>query len=568
MAQSLRVARLNLYRPIPSDPSVWFDADEIAQARAYNRPLQVFSFVYGFVGFATLSILVVSRAVPRLIRATGASSWPLQLLVALVVLVVAITVVTLPLDAWKARYQRRWQMAVSSRTSPVNRIAALIGETLLFLLLLAVILFPVWFLIRSTAYWWILAALVVYATFLTVFLLLPAVFVPFFGKITKIDDDDLRRRVRRVAREAGVDVSDVYQSDESKRTPTQGGYIAGLGRSRRVVLYDNLLSRPGAEIDVFIARKISGMRRRHGLVKAASFLAIIAGQFAVIRLAVAWKPLLRIGGFSNVREPAAAPLLVLLFMLTFLGVELAAAWIGRAQSRINNLGALEFTRDADAYMALIRGLHARNREELAPSWWRRVRSQDPTPAELLTLGEWWRARRRVTVLFTDIEDSTAMLERLGDEGWYEVRRDHNELIRERVAAHDGTEVDSAGDGFLIVFQDAGEALLCAIESQQALDAYNAGHPDVRLSVRMGLHAGDVIRKGREVIGREVHVAARVASCARGGEILASAAVREAVQATDRFSFEDERDVELKGFNGTYALWRVPWAGAREPAIRN
>jgi class 3 adenylate cyclase len=80
---------------------------------------------------------------------------------------------------------------------------------------------------------------------------------------------------------------------------------------------------------------------------------------------------------------------------------------------------------------------------------------------------------------------------------------------------------------------------------------------------MGLHAGDVIRKGHEVIGREVHVAARVASCAAGGEILASAAVRDAVQGTDRFSFEDERTVELKGFTDPYTLWRVSWAPERE-----
>ena len=563
MAQSLWVARLNLYRPIPSDPSDWFDADEIAQARAYNRPLQRIAFTYAFVAFAAMTAFIAAHAGPRLIRAVGVTAWPLQLLIVVAAMSLVLSIVSAPFETLKARYQRRWEMVTPSRIPAAKRVATYLRDLVLSPVFLAIILLPTWFLIRTTQYWWILAAAVMYGTFLAMLVLLPSVVTPFDGKVTPIDDDDLRRRVRRVAREAGVEVSDVYQSDESKRTPQQGGYIS-FGRTRRVVLFDNLLARPRAEIDVFLARKISNLRHRSNVTRALALFAMIVTQFAIIRAVVAWAPLLHFAGVATVRDPGAVPLVAVIFAASFIAVELISAWVGRSQSRRANLDSLEFTRDADAYMALIRGLHARNREELAPSWWRRVRSAQPTPAELLALGAWWRARRRVTVLFTDIEDSTSLLDRLGDNGWYEVRRDHNEIIRACVAAHEGIEVDSAGDGFLIVFEDAGEALLCAMESQPLLDTYNHEHPGIDLRVRMGLHAGDVIRKGREVIGREVHVAARVASCASGGEILVSASVRDALQGTDRFAFEDGRSVELKGFTGAYTVWRVPWAVAREP----
>src|SRR5581483_457041 len=235
-----------------------------------------------------------------------------------------------------------------------------------------------WALIRITSMWWIFTGLVLLAIGVVF-----TVLMPVFTNLTLIEDDDLRRRVRKVSREAGADVLDIFQSDESHRTPLQGGYVGGLGRRRRFVLYDNLLSRPPAEIDVFLARKISHIRRRHSIAGVGVLVSLIAVQFAVIRLALGWAPLLRLAGVTSVRDPAALPLAGLVFAVTLLLVEVGGAWVKRAQGRIANLDALEFTRAADAYMSLIRGINASNREEIAPSWWRRVRSPHPTPAELL-----------------------------------------------------------------------------------------------------------------------------------------------------------------------------------------
>ena len=162
----------------------------------------------------------------------------------------------------------------------------------------------------------------------------------------------------------------------------------------------------------------------------------------------------------------------------------------------------------------------------------------------------------VTVLFTDIEGSTQITEALGDTEWIRVLRAHNLLIREQVAAHSGIEVKSQGDGFMLAFASAEEALGCAIGIQRALaEAPLDGH---RLRVRIGLHTGEAIREEDDFYGKDVILAARIAAEARGGEILVSRLVQELTERSGRFSFTDPTDVELKGLSGMHSLSAVRW----------
>ena len=162
----------------------------------------------------------------------------------------------------------------------------------------------------------------------------------------------------------------------------------------------------------------------------------------------------------------------------------------------------------------------------------------------------------VTIMFSDIESSTAMADRLGDARFMEVLREHNAIIREKVQAHGGFEVKSEGDGFMVAFQSAGKALACASAIQKALLVRNesAGEP---VRVRMGLHAGEVIKEGEDFFGRNVIMAARVASQANGGEILASAVVKTLTQGSD-VPWGEKRTVELKGLSGEHEIWAVEW----------
>ena len=162
----------------------------------------------------------------------------------------------------------------------------------------------------------------------------------------------------------------------------------------------------------------------------------------------------------------------------------------------------------------------------------------------------------VTVLFTDIEGSTQLTEALGDARWIPVLRAHNAVVRDQVAAHSGIEVKSQGDGFMLAFASAEDALRCAIEIQRALvEAPLDGH---RLRVRIGLHTGEPIREEDDFYGKSVILAARIAAEARGGEILVSRLVRELTERSARFTFTDPTDVELKGLSGMHPLSAVRW----------
>ncbi|MGO9164331.1 MAG: LuxR C-terminal-related transcriptional regulator [Streptosporangiaceae bacterium] len=131
------------------------------------------------------------------------------------------------------------------------------------------------------------------------------------------------------------------------------------------------------------------------------------------------------------------------------------------------------------------------------------------------------ATQTLTFLFTDIEGSTAMLQRLGD-AWAGVLADHYRLIRAVLAAHDGEEVVTLGDEFSAVFASPLACVDAAIQMQRALisHAWPAGE---RVRLRMGIHSGEASQTAAGLVGLEVHRASRIAAVAHGGQVVVSAA---------------------------------------------
>ncbi len=158
---------------------------------------------------------------------------------------------------------------------------------------------------------------------------------------------------------------------------------------------------------------------------------------------------------------------------------------------------------------------------------------------------------RVAILFSDIEESTALNERIGDRAWVRLIDRHDKMVGRHVKRHAGYVVKSQGDGFMIAFAQPEEAVRCGLDIQRELQKRHNG-----IRVRIGIHAGKSVRRGDDLFGRNVAMAARVASAADGGEVLVSESVREAVGDQDGIAFDDGRDVELKGFSGTHRLYAL------------
>jgi class 3 adenylate cyclase len=171
-----------------------------------------------------------------------------------------------------------------------------------------------------------------------------------------------------------------------------------------------------------------------------------------------------------------------------------------------------------------------------------------------------------TILFTDVEGSAALTQRLGDAKARQLLREHERIVREALKAHGGTEVKTMGDGFMACFSSATRALECAIAMQRAFAQHNAAllrqaqdaHTEpVEVRIRIGLNAGEPIAEDEDLFGTAVILAARVAAKAEGGEILASDVVRQLV-AGKGFLFSDRGDVVLRGFEDPVRLYEVRW----------
>ena len=162
----------------------------------------------------------------------------------------------------------------------------------------------------------------------------------------------------------------------------------------------------------------------------------------------------------------------------------------------------------------------------------------------------------VTILFTDIEASTQLNERLGDVRWLELLRAHHAIVRDQVHQHGGFEVKSQGDGFMIAFPSARRAVECARAIQDAIASQLGDHADGSIRLRIGLHTGEAIKEEADFYGKNIVLAARIADRARGGEILASSVVKQLTESAGDLRFENERELELDGLAGTHTVYRV------------
>jgi class 3 adenylate cyclase len=165
-------------------------------------------------------------------------------------------------------------------------------------------------------------------------------------------------------------------------------------------------------------------------------------------------------------------------------------------------------------------------------------------------------RALATLLFTDLVDSTSIANRVGDTAWRELLTAHFESMRRELDRFGGREVDTTGDGVFATFDGPARALHCA-------DAMRRAASRQGLTIRAGVHVGEVELVGGGVRGVAVHEAARVMANAGAGEILASEMTR-VLASTAGLQFEDRGLHELKGLAGE---WRLYALASESPAGR-
>jgi STE24 endopeptidase len=396
MATAVDIKRsgINPWRAYPADPADFFSAEEIAKAKSYVTPLRRVGLVEKLVVFLVDLAVVRLHLAPWLLRELDIRNWVAGLMITVVLITVVGTVAGIGWGAYRELvYDKRWGFSTQT-------VKGFVSDTVKSLLLgpviLTLIALPLWYVIRHTELWWVFGWLVVSFVSLGIGVLSPVLIDPIFNKFKRIDDEDLHADLVGLAREVGTDIAEVQVSDASRRTRKHNAYVTGMGKTRKLVLFDTLLTEPRPHIRSVAAHEIGHWKLRHIRRHVPLGIGLLFLNFLVVRLVLEWDALLRFAGVHSLKDPASIPLFLLVFPLPGLVTSLLQAWFIRAGEREADLFALEATQDATAAAEMERNLHVQNLADLAPSRWKRLTADHPPAAERLAMIEGWRGNHSIS----------------------------------------------------------------------------------------------------------------------------------------------------------------------------
>jgi len=165
-----------------------------------------------------------------------------------------------------------------------------------------------------------------------------------------------------------------------------------------------------------------------------------------------------------------------------------------------------------------------------------------------------------SILFTDLEGSTALLEEVGESAYMVLLAEHDAIIRRSLLASRGREVKHTGDGIMASFDEVADALRCSLAIQEAFGARvpRAGTPELR--VRIGIAAGEPVDHNDDLFGSTVHLASRICQAAEPGHVLVSQVVRD-LGSGQGFGFDEGRSLQLSGFRGPTRVFELTRSSA-------
>jgi len=372
-----------------------FTPEELERARRYHRPLYFVLLVDATLGLVALSLLAFTRVGSWLYAVVDEIPWWGRALLFPILVLGVLTVLRLPLSFWRGHVRERgW--GFSTQTAGgwlLDRAKGFVVTAVLSAL--AVLAFVA--LARAVPGAWPAAAAPGAALLvLALGFAGPIVLEPLFNRFRPLGDAALAGEMRALAERAGVPVRDVLVADASRRTRRENAYVSGLGRTRRIVLFDNLLeaSEP-RQIRLVIAHELGHRRARH--VERGTLLAM-AGAAAVVLVLwglLSWPALLEAIGASGPGDPRVAPFLFLVVgVFELIGLPLGAA-LSRRWEREADRSSLELTRDPQAFESAHRRLARANLADLEPprAFYALLFSH-PTPPERIAAARAWAREAR------------------------------------------------------------------------------------------------------------------------------------------------------------------------------
>jgi STE24 endopeptidase len=382
-----RIPAISVYRRLKANPADYFSPEEISRSRAYHRPHNRLNLISSVIGILMIVAIIWLKVGPRLIDAVGVSAWPLQLFVVVSALIVISLILRLPVAIYRTFvHEKKWGFTTQK---PGVFVSDQIKGLVIALTLLNALFIIMWAIIRATDLWWLLGAVVLMLFSVIIVAIAPIVIIPLFNKLTPIEDDDLRTHLRELAKRGGIEVADVLAMDASKRTRHDNAFFTGLGKTKRVVIFDNMVGWDRNLVDVVIAHEVGHWRHRHLISSiligtVTSFLVFVGLKFLM-----EWQAVLEWAGVTGVEDPGVIPLFILAFGLGSAITSLIDSWVSRAHERQADLFALNLIRSPAAFTKVWREFQEKDIADLSPSWWKRMNGSHPPVFERIAFGELW-----------------------------------------------------------------------------------------------------------------------------------------------------------------------------------
>jgi STE24 endopeptidase len=366
-----------------------FGPDLVARGNAFTADIRPASYGSLVVGLVAVLWLGLSRRGLRLVRTVAAWQrwWWLQTLVAVAVVVVLVWLLTAPFAVWREVVLRRWDLSTQDwvgwlvdEGKGLALTVVVAGVALVLLVGLARLL-PRW--------WFVPAGLAAAGLVFAMSYVYPVVVEPVFNNFRPMAAGPMRASLLQLARNDGVPVDEVLVADASRRTTSLNAYVSGFGSTRRIVVYDNLLREPDAEVRSVVAHELGHADADDVLVASTIGAAGTAAAVGALALILS-SGRLRRRGLDGARDPVvAATVLALTSALTVVGSPVESLVSRQVEARAD-WHALQLTHQPQAMIDVQQNLAVRNLSDLDPSWFAYAMfATHPTPGQRIAMARQW-----------------------------------------------------------------------------------------------------------------------------------------------------------------------------------